>query len=323
MTIDRLPAGFAETLATFARATNQTPVRVLDARCHEGHVLRRLGQLWECLTFGCEPSEAVHAARLGTTRVVREAFLNVRISRFGVSAALGIVPHTAKALEEEDHLAFGRKLLDSVIADGLVALIVPRPAFDRRLYALVARWVTALQGYDLTQIGLPDIVALIGVKRWTRDDAKPSLDPLNEIQAGQTPVFAPAPQPLTSLPRVDGEFQFDPQFLRYDVAAKEARAYGVWSDPTFEPVFLTPPVRTMQPTMTLRKGHLADLVVGGIFESILIERGAQRLLVKGRTVKERTETQDGNLTQAVERFRPMVTVLDLRTGESQTLMGGD
>jgi hypothetical protein len=323
MTIDRLPLAFAETLATFARATNQTPVRVLDASCHEGHVLRRLGQLWECPTFGCEPSEAVHAARLGTTRVVREAFLNVRISRHGVSAALGIVPHTAKALEDEDHLAFGRKLLDSVMAGGLVAPVVPLPALDRRLYALIAGWVTALQAYDLTQIGLPDIVALIGVKRWTRDDAKPSPDSLKRIQAGQIPAFAPAPQPLTSLPRVDGEFQFDPQYLRYDVAAKEARAYGVWADPIFEPVLLTPSTRRMQPTMTLRKGHLADLVVGGIFENILIERGVQHLLVKGQTVKERTETQEGNLTQAIERFRPVVTVLDLRTGESRTLMGGD
>src|SRR5438034_915743 len=72
MTIDQLPVAFAETLATFARVTGETPIRVLDASCHEGHGLRRLGQLWECPTFGCEPSEAVHAARLGTTRVVRE-----------------------------------------------------------------------------------------------------------------------------------------------------------------------------------------------------------------------------------------------------------
>lgn len=323
MIIDRLPVAFAETLATFARVTEQTPVRVLDATCHEGHVLRQLGQAWECLTFGCEPSESVHVARLGTTRVVRDAFLNVRISRHGVSAVVGIVPHTAKALEDEDHLAFVRKLLDSVVAGGLVALVVPRPALERRLYAQVAGWATALQGYDLTQIGLPDVVALIGVKRRDRDEEKPSLEQLKSIQAGQVAGFAPVPQPLTSLSRVDGEFQFDPQFLRYEVAAKEARAYGVWADPSFEPVLLTPPARTMQPTMTLRKGHLADLVVGGIFESILIERDEQRLLVKGRTVKERTETKDGNLTQAIERFRPVVTVLDLHTGESRTLMGGD
>lgn len=124
-------------------------------------------------------------------------------------------------------------------------------------------------------------------------------------------------------PRVDREIQFDPSFLRYDVAAKEARTCGVWPDPAFAPILLALVSRTMQPTMTLRKGHLADLVVGGIFESILIERGAQRLLVKGRTVKERIETQDSSLTRTIERFRPVVTVLDLRTGESRTLIGGD
>jgi hypothetical protein len=323
MTIDRLPVAFAEALATFARVAGETPIRVLDATCHEGHVLRRLGQLWECLTFGCEPSEAVHTARLGTTRVVREAFFNVRISRHGVSAALGIVPHRAKSLEDEDHLAFGRKLLDSVVAGGLVALVVPLPALDRRLYTLVAGWVMELQGYDLTQIGVPDVVALIGVKRWDRDDAKPSLEPLKQIQTGQIPVFAPALQPFTSLPHVDNEFQFDPQFLRYDVAAKDARSYGVWADPTFEPVFLTSPARTMQPTMTLRKGHLADLVVGGIFDIILIERDAQRLLVKGRTIKERRVIKNGDCTQEIERFRPIVVIVNLGTGETRKLAGSE
>ena len=38
-----LPVEFADILASFALPATDGPTRVLDATCHQGHVLRRLG----------------------------------------------------------------------------------------------------------------------------------------------------------------------------------------------------------------------------------------------------------------------------------------
>lgn len=322
-TLIELPEEFADILASFAQPTKESPTRVLDATCHKGHILRRLGALWGCLTFGCEPTDTVQTARLGTTRVIREEFLHTRISSRAMSTAVGILPDGPNELRAEDHVAFARKLIDAVHGFGLIAMVVSSEAMDRSLFNLMHAHLESVHAYDLVSVGLEGVKVFVGVRRWVRSDQKLPRDLFREFASQSLPAFGRAQAPLTSLPLVDREIQFDPRFLRYEVAVKEARTYGVWTDPDYLPILLAPESRTMQPTMMLRRGHLADLVVGGIFESIVIERGTQRILVKGRTVKERIATHDESLTRTVERFRPVVSVVDLRTGESRTLMGGE
>lgn len=317
-----LPEEFADILASFAQPTKESPTRVLDATCHKGDVLRRLGALWECLTFGCEPTDAVQTARLGTTRVIREEFLHTRISSHAMSAAVGIVPHGQDELRAEHHVAFARKLIDAVHGSGLIALVVPPLAMDRPLFNLIHAQLESVHAYDLSSVGLESVRVFVGVRRWVRSNQKPSRDLFKEFAKQPLPAFGRVPTALTSLPRVDREVQFDPRFLRYDVAVKEARTYGVWTDPAFASILLTSESRTVQPATALRRGHLADLVVGGVFDNLLIERGNQRLLVKGRTIKGRTVIRDGICTREIERFRPIVSILDLLTGERRSLTGG-
>lgn len=319
--LNALPVEFADILAAFARPAADGPARVLDATCHQGHVLRRLGTLWECLTFGCDPTDAVQAARLGTTRVIREEFLHTRISARAMSAGIGIVPHTPEALKEGDHVAFARKLVDAVNGPGLIALVVPPTAMDRILFNFVHAHLASLQAYDLGSVGLAAATVFIGVRRWVRSDQKLPRELFREFVSQPLPAFARVESPLTSLPRVDREVQFDPRFLRYDAAAREARTYGVWKDLVFATILSSPSSHTIRPTMPLRKGHLADMVVGGMFDNLLIKRGDRRLLVKGRTIKERTVIREGNRTQEIERFQPVVAIVDLATGEARTLTG--
>lgn len=319
-TMIELPEEFADILASFAQPTKDTPTRVLDATCHKGHVLRRLGALWECRTFGCEPTDAVQTARLGTTRVIREEFLHTRISSRAMSAGIGIVSQGQDAQRDEVHVAFARKLVDAVDGSGLIALVVPPQAFDRALFNLIHAHLESVHAYDLGSVGLAGVRVFVGVRRWVRSDQKLPRNLFKEFDVQPLPAFARAQAPLTSLPRVDREIQFDPRFLRYGVAVKEARTYGVWADPSFAPLLLAPESRVIQPATVLRRGHLAGLVVGGIFENILIERGAHRFLMKGRTVKERIATRHESQTRTLERFRPIASVVDLHTGESRTLI---
>jgi hypothetical protein len=265
----------------------------------------------------------VQTARLGTTRVIREEFLYTRISSRAMSAGIGIVTKGQDEQRDEDHVAFARKLVDAVTGSGLIALVVSPQAMDRALFNLIHAHLESVHVYDLGSVGLEGMRIFVGVRRWVRSDQRLPRDLFKEFGTQPLPAFARAQVPLTSLPRVDREIQFDPRFLRYEVAAREARAYGAWTDPQCLPILLAPESRTMQPAMALRKGHLADLIVGGLFHNLLVESAGNRLLVKGRTVKERSVIRAGSCVQDVERFRPIVAIVDLVTGETCTLTGGE
>jgi len=128
-------------------------------------------------------------------------------------------------------------------------------------------------------------------------------------------VLAGADAPLVTLPALSGQFIFGPSHMEYAELVEEAAASGVWAQNANDPLLLRAPGRSFQPVMPLRKGHLALLVAGGLFDNLILRDRRRTLIVKGRTLKVReTQAEDGGRSRETERFRVQVSVLDMRDG---------
>lgn len=329
----RIPTEIALLIATYATPPSGSG-RILDASCYEGDALRALGQAWKCETFGAEPTGAATMAAYGTIKIVRDAFVNVRITHGSVSAAIGILPSEAAAVRAGDPADVLSKLTDAVLPGGLLAVLADRSAFTRGLCTSLVWHFDPLHVGLVSRVLFGDLVLLIGIKRPAQATGTHPSQLQRLVASDNLPALGPAGAALVQLPVASGEFLFGPQTVDYGAAAIAGRTHGVWSESASAPVLFQPVDRSIRPTIPPRRGHIAHIIAGGLFDNLILRRNGTVTLLKGRTPKERVTLADDDRPQPVtpsvtpqpvrrsrdvERFRTVVTALDLGTGELHTL----
>lgn len=331
-TLRRIPTEIALLIATYAAPPDGSG-RVLDASCYEGDALRALGQAWKCETFGAEPTGAATMAAYGTTKIVRDAFVNVRVTDESMSAAVGILPSEGASAGAGDPADVLGKLTDALLPGGLLAVLAERSAFTRGLCISLVRHFDELRVGLMSRVLFGDLVLLIGVKRNAQATGTHSSQLQRLIVSDDLPALGPADEPLVQLPVASGEFLFGPQTVDYGAAAIAARTHGVWVDPASASVLFQPVDRGIRPTIPPRRGHIAHIIAGGLFDNLILRRDGTVIVLKGRTPKERARLAEDDpprpvtpgatpqpvqRVRFVERFRTVVTALDLATGELYT-----
>ena len=308
---------------------DRVAVRLLDPCAGTGSALHQLASAIGGETYGVEleADRYEEAAQILDHALPGSAF-SARIEEGGFSCLFLNPPYDldleARRLEHT-FLTGTTKLL---CAGGLLIYIVPQ----RRL-ATSARYL-ASHYQDLACWRFPDglfesfeQVVVVGTRR---------EQPVTATAARDT-VEGWALEPLPPLPKVGDvrqqralpvlpagdvlftSFTFDP-----DEAASEARRSGVWTHAALVERLWPPEDRRVRPLMPLRRGHLAVMVAAGFIDSLVLESGHRRLLVKGRTYKVSVPVYSPDPEVDVERevLRTSVTVLDLRTGDVEVVDTG-
>ena len=162
-----------------------------------------------------------------------------------------------------------------------------------------------------------DQVALVG-----RHKGEPSPDPYAEEQIrewarGEPEDFAPRPYPVYDPPVTPaGDILFATRTVDPLAAVSEARKSGLWASQEVRDSLWPARDRRTRPLMPLRRGHLAMLVASGFLDNLTLEAGGRRILVKGRTGKEKVLAEETENTEVYrERLRTTVVALDLDCGE--------
>ncbi len=300
-------------------------LRVLDPCCGGGDALaqladglRRTNSL-SVETYGVELNrDLAEAARERLDRALAADLFATSIAN-GVFGLLYLNPpydHDPEAKRTEH--AFLTHTTRYLADGGLLAFIVPK----QRL-SVSARYL-ASHYRDLRCWAFPhpereafDQVVLLGYRK-----AEPSPDPRAE---GQVRAWAEGePEEL-----YDGGYRvYDPPgaaagdilFATRTVdplaAVAEARRSGLWASPDITDTLWPVGDHRARPLMPLRRGHLAMLVAAGFLDNLALESDGRRVLVKGRTGKEKVLAEETEHTEVYrEKLKTTVVALDLESGD--------
>jgi hypothetical protein len=309
----------ARIIATYAAPPPKGRGRVLDTSAGSGDALRLLGTVWNCDTYGTETNpELVSSARVQTTRVLRDDFADVRISRSCMSAVLVRLSAARTDLRKKRNSAILRKAASALAPGGLLVAYGPPQALDTGTCTalLHAASVRLVASHRTTSTVVVLAVRQAGGSAWSRPAA------LRKAAAsGSIPEIGPADAPIVTLPALQGRFTFGASYSGYEDLIADAAEHGVWTRPELDPILLKPAEHTPRPLMPLRKGHLSLLLAGGMFDNLVIRgmRG-EKLVVRGHVLKVRSTVEStGARAVEAERFSVAVSVLDLRTGALRIL----
>ena len=113
-----------------------------------------------------------------------------------------------------------------------------------------------------------------------------------------------------------GDILFATRTIDPVAAAKEARHSGLWASSAVMDLLWPAEDQRTRPLMPLRRGHLAMLVAAGFLDSLQLEAGDSRILVKGRTPKEMVLAERTPTKETLrERLRTTVVALDLDSSQ--------
>ena len=103
-------------------------------------------------------------------------------------------------------------------------------------------------------------------------------------------------------------------------AALEAQRHGVWASPLIHSRLWPGEENNTKPLMPLRKGHAATVIAAGLLNNMCLEQDGRRIIVKGRTIKNKVLVQVNNgINQTEETWQDRMSILvmslDLTTGE--------
>jgi len=305
-----IPISLARKIASYAKGN--TGARVLDCQCGEGNALRLLGQQWECATYGLD-DPLPGLAGIGITQTLRGTLDSVKVSDGSMSAVLVWLPDDSRSLREREPTALVQRAAEVCAYHGVLVFIGSPVVFDQGLLTAALR---RMEDVLLARAWpwAPDLI-LMG----RRADAGGSVrakDLLDQIARGAGPVLEEGASPRYELPAVSGQLIFSPTTLSYADALEAARREGIWTQSKFASVLYRKATRQLQPAMPLRRGHLGLLVAAGAFGTLLVRRGNQRLLLRGRTYKRTYEAGDAGRGGriATEVFATDAAVLDLGAG---------
>ena len=322
----RVTAALARRLAAPAGG-GKLAVRALDPCCGTGAALATLGAALGAETYGIE----LHAGRAEEARATLDHVLAtdafaIRAANQSMSLMLLNPPYDASAdADRRMEHAFLTGMTRLLAPDGLLIFIVPQ----RRL-GISARYLASnYAGHAIYRFPDPEWAAfnqVVLLARRTADSRQDreteariaawATDPLDPLP--DAPSIGTQPYRVPALPRAPILFAgllFDPT-----AAAAEARRAGVWGNAALAEQLWPVADRVVRPLMPLRRGHLGQLIAAGFINNHILELGDERLIVKGRTVKELVVVHEDD-TQLVEKevSRTSIMTLDLRTGELTTI----
>ncbi len=166
-----------------------------------------------------------------------------------------------------------------------------REAFDQ----------VVLMGYRKAEPS-PDPRAEGQVRAWAEDEPE-------ELYHGSYRVYDPPGA-------VSGDILFATRTVDPLAAVAEARKTGLWASPDVTDTLWPVGDQRTRPLMPLRRGHLAMLVAAGFLDNLALEADGRRVLVKGRTGKEKVLAEETENTEVYrEKLKTTVVALDLGSGD--------
>lgn len=322
----RVTAALARHLAAPGNG-GKLAVRALDPCCGTGAALATLGAALGAETYAIELHNGrSEEARATLDHVLATDAFAIRAANQSMSIMLLNPPYdtSADADKRMEH-AFLTGLTRLLAPDGLLIFIVPQ----RRL-GLSARYLASnYAGHAIYRFPDPEFVDFNQVVLFARRKADSRQDREAEAQIAawatdpleplpDTPPGGVPPYRVPALPRAPILFAgllFDPT-----AAAAEARRSGVWGHAALAEQLWPVADQVVRPLMPLRRGHLGQLIAAGFINNHVLELGDERLIVKGRTVKELVVVHEDD-AQIVEKevSRTSIMTLDLRTGALTTV----
>jgi hypothetical protein len=224
-------------------------------------------------------------------------------------------------------LAFLRDTQEWLMPEGILIYIIPQ----YRISPYVAKRL-AIHFRDVRIYRFPDPeydafrqVVIFGIRRALPEHDDPNSIRIAQAKTGSIPILPNvADQPYQIPAEPDQPFYFRPAESDPQDVLVEAQQYGVWTTKGWTDLLTPQSAQAVQPLMPLRRGHIAMVLAAGLLDNMVVERGEQKLLVKGRLYKVQEDVTDKkdreqHIQRTRERFQASITTLDLHTGEMLTL----
>ena len=324
----------------FAPAVGRRPAR-LFVYPGDGHWAGQVAPSWRADLFAVVSNhqDAENLRRdAPTSNVVCAALRDVRVSHESMNVAVIELPTLSR--DRGDPWDFEgsntpdgilRRAMLTLAPEGLLVAAIPPATLRVKLWRTITTWFDLL-GVARLMDG-KETTGVVAVGR-LRDGFGPSqAQALPDPDA--LPLFATLKAPIAQLaPAPKGEVQFTATGLTWTQALAEGRERGVWSDPAVAARLAPDSVWDVRPLMPLARGHLGQLIACGAFNNALIQGPDGPVLLKGQTLKTRTETENTtepaakgepakHLTTMRDAFRTNVTLLHLEIGEIQTVQSDE
>lgn len=312
-----------QTLACITRCIAPNPnSRWFDPCCGEGVALATLGNHCQGETVGIELDADRATAATGICNTVVHA--DVHDCLFPSKATSGVFLNPPYGAEDSEadcnriEKTFIRRTLPTVMAGGLVVIVIPHCSIDRTFAQYLARQLESVTvGLSPEQRFKQAIVIgrkraagqLAGVSRTTNDIVR-AMDNLTGFPTSIDTVY--------QLPDCPAHFPI----AKHSASADDVRRllqhtpqHTLWG--TLKARFAKPADNKRSPLMPLSDWHLSLALSSGQIAGI-VDNGKRRLLVKGTTVKKQHEQTDVDpdtsavKTTLIDRFVPVINALDVQ-----------
>jgi hypothetical protein len=319
------------------------PVLMLDPCCGEGAALAELKQHFsDVLTvsaraYGIEydRERAYHAKTVLDTVAhtdVQDAFVTSRT--FGL---LFLNPPYGDVVSDKAQIGdtrtlnrlekvFYQKTVPWLAFGGVMVLIVPHYVIDDEFVTMIGRNFTGVQVYMAPEQQFKQLV-IFGVKRRAEGIDGDTAKSLLPIAKGELPGELPEDwmQAPYLVPSASGDsFAFMSNRIDAEQLGSELERLGgatLW--PQFTTMFAARPVQHRRPLRDLSNWHLALALAAGQISGVVTGEDGQRWLIKGDTLKDRTqdvkidESDSGETTTTItmrDRFVPTIVAINFTEG---------
>ena len=229
-------------------------------------------------------------------------------------------PYDYDADDKRTEHAFLLRATRYLRTNGILIFIVPR-----RELSTSARFLsTYYQGlkclyFPEGERDAYDQVVVFGIKRLRFFE---HLDTTTKLLAhtgnnDPPPVLKWVPKPTFEAPwsPAGEDVQFYARFLDAHSSAAEAEKSGLWASKNVRELLWPEEQGLIQPLMPLRKGHMAMLVAAGFLNNLVMENEDERIMVRGRTIKEMKLVEETELKEVWREYiKTTVMMLNLDTG---------
>ena len=316
-TLVRVPSGY------YYR--NREVLRILDPCCGAGEAVAQLAE--RLSEPGSAPVETcgveLHRDRAEQAegrldRTLAADLFQTSIANGAFGLAFVNPPYDHDAEKKRTEHSFLVHCTRYLTESGLLVFIVPR----RRL-PVSARYLAAhyqrlrCWAFPDPERQVFDQVVLAGYRKM-----EPHLDEhaereVREWAGGEPEELYPSTYPELHAPTTPaGEVLFAPRTVDPTAAASEARRSGLWTSTEITDSLWPSRSQNTRPLMPLRRGHMAMLTAAGFLDNLCLQADGQRILVKGRTTKEKVLAEATAETETYrERLKTTVVALDLGDGE--------
>ena len=304
---------------------NREVLRILDPCCGEGEAVAQMAEQLRSRssvpieTYGVE----LHRVRADEAAGRLDRALSTDLFQTSIGhGAFGLLylnpPYDTDQEKRRAEHRFLTHCARYLAEDGLLVFIVPR----RRL-AVSARflashfWKLRCWAFPAPEREVFDQVVLIGYRRREPKLDEYALERVREWSEGEPEELYPSTYPELHAPTTPaGEVLFAPRTVDPTAAAVEARRSGLWTSTEITDSLWPSCSQNTRPLMPLRRGHMAMLTAAGFLDNLCLQADGQRILVKGRTTKEKVLAESTAETETYqERLKTTVVALDLGDGE--------